>query len=309
MTQRTGVTYPDAVERVLARALEREPGKRHATAGELVSELRAAIGESGVGAGVALKPASVDIELDEGAGAGVEVEPSGSFARSASERKRRGALYAAVALGAVVLLGAGGWLALRDPAASASGVERPPSPVAPEAPVEPELALPRAAEAPLARRPRARDPEPAEAPAAPVAEEPPEVAEALAPRRGTRRRPPRTAPQQGSPPSAPPASPAASEPAPETTRDTARATELATEGQRALLGGQLPRAASLYRQATQADPSYAPAWRSLGLAEERMGHAPEAARLPALPAARAERQRRGDGAPALGGARDRVRPT
>ena len=60
--------------------------------------------------------------------------------------------------------------------------------------------------------------------------------------------------------------------------DAARASALVRDAQRALIGGQLARAAALFREATGVDSSHAAAWRGLGVAEERMSHAPEAAR-------------------------------
>ncbi|HJL15355.1 MAG TPA: protein kinase [Sandaracinaceae bacterium LLY-WYZ-13_1] len=64
----------------------------------------------------------------------------------------------------------------------------------------------------------------------------------------------------------------------EASRDPARAESLVREAGRALLRGRFANAATLYRQATRADRSHAPAWRGLGLAYERMGRSPEAAR-------------------------------
>ena len=64
----------------------------------------------------------------------------------------------------------------------------------------------------------------------------------------------------------------------EPARSPERAAELTSEGQRALLRGRLPQAARFFREATYNDPRHAPAWRGLGVSEERMGHAPEARR-------------------------------
>ena len=60
--------------------------------------------------------------------------------------------------------------------------------------------------------------------------------------------------------------------------DHERARRLTQEGTSALVGGQLPRAIQLFREATLAAPGHAPAWRGLGLANERMGRRPEAVR-------------------------------
>jgi Flp pilus assembly protein TadD len=61
-------------------------------------------------------------------------------------------------------------------------------------------------------------------------------------------------------------------------RDPARAAELAREATGALMRGELADAARLYRDATHADPGHGAAWRGLGLANERLGRAPEAVR-------------------------------
>lgn len=75
----------------------------------------------------------------------------------------------------------------------------------------------------------------------------------------------------------PPAEPAPSEPAvtaPELDPDRAR---LATKaGMRALVTGLLPAAIERFHEATRAAPRHAPAWRGLGLANERVGRKNEA---------------------------------
>jgi regulator of sirC expression with transglutaminase-like and TPR domain len=58
--------------------------------------------------------------------------------------------------------------------------------------------------------------------------------------------------------------------------DTAGAAQYAKQSSGALLRGELTRAIDLARRATQADPGYAIAWRSLGLALERAGSADQA---------------------------------
>ncbi len=74
--------------------------------------------------------------------------------------------------------------------------------------------------------------------------------------------------------SAPPTVTEMEEPA----RSPERAAELTALGQRALLRGRLPQAARFFREATYSDSRHAPAWRGLGISEERMNHAPEARR-------------------------------
>jgi serine/threonine-protein kinase len=57
-----------------------------------------------------------------------------------------------------------------------------------------------------------------------------------------------------------------------------RAVALTREGTTTMLQGRLPEAIRMFRDATMANPRYAPAWRQLGLANERLGRGPEAAR-------------------------------
>ncbi|HJL05652.1 MAG TPA: protein kinase [Polyangiaceae bacterium LLY-WYZ-15_(1-7)] len=60
--------------------------------------------------------------------------------------------------------------------------------------------------------------------------------------------------------------------------DRERAAERTAEANRMALRGLLPQALDAYRQATLADPRYAPAWRGAGITHERLGHDAEAAR-------------------------------
>lgn len=69
------------------------------------------------------------------------------------------------------------------------------------------------------------------------------------------------------------------EPAPEMTAvptDQARAERATQDGMKALIGGRLPSAIESFREATNASPKFAPAWRGLGLANEKMGRKSEA---------------------------------
>jgi Flp pilus assembly protein TadD len=69
-----------------------------------------------------------------------------------------------------------------------------------------------------------------------------------------------------------------------------------------MLQGRIPEAIRLFRDATLANPRHAPAWRGLGLANERLGRRPEAARAyeryltfaPNAPDAAEVRRRLGD---------------
>lgn len=57
-----------------------------------------------------------------------------------------------------------------------------------------------------------------------------------------------------------------------------RARELTQQAQTKLIRGQLADAARLFQQATYHDARHAPAWRGLGISQERLGHRPEARR-------------------------------
>ncbi len=61
-------------------------------------------------------------------------------------------------------------------------------------------------------------------------------------------------------------------------QDRTRAAELTNEANRLSLAGRLPAAAEKYREATLTAPSYAPAWRGLGIANERMNRTADALR-------------------------------
>ena len=59
-------------------------------------------------------------------------------------------------------------------------------------------------------------------------------------------------------------------------RDPDAAASSTRAGTAALIQGQLPGALAHFRRAVLADPSHAPAWRGIGLANERLGRTPEA---------------------------------
>ena len=61
-------------------------------------------------------------------------------------------------------------------------------------------------------------------------------------------------------------------------QNRARAAELTTEGNRLSLQGRLPDAIARFREATLMAPGYAPAWRGLGIANERMSRNADALR-------------------------------
>ena len=270
--ERTERRFDPVLEQVLARSLSRTPSRRPESAGELVRLLREAAEQ------IPDDATSVDLPRTAeraAAMAGTEVldrsERSERFTfslplRGPSERWYfAGAcalLLAALAGGAAWLTDEGGAEAARspdprevtsgpvvadvdlgpatavDPATIAAEI---PAGVEAPPPAEPPAPAP-AGPAPRRRRPRPRDE------AAPVADAPA----------------PSTAAEPGAPP------PATEE------RDLGAADALARRAGAALLRGQYPRARTLYRQATYADSAHPPAWRGLGLANERMGLAPEA---------------------------------
>lgn len=58
--------------------------------------------------------------------------------------------------------------------------------------------------------------------------------------------------------------------------DMSRAETANAEGMKALIAGRLPSAIESFREATNAAPRYAPAWRGLGIANEKLGRKSEA---------------------------------
>ena len=159
----------------------------------------------------------------------------------------------------------------------------PPSGVPPlaaaAAPVPPPTA---ASGTPLAAEPSA-PPEPSEVPAVPdPAAAPPaprRIAVAPAPSKAARAKAARaeaSAAREVAKPSEPALPPPAANIT--TTPDGPTATELGRAAQRELIQGHLAAAADLYSQATKVDPRNEPAWRGLGLANERLGRKAEAAK-------------------------------
>lgn len=247
MSERTQRPHSAAVEAVLARALSRNPSARPSSAGAFIAELRAAA--------TATEPVEESPAHGTDASGAFELSTPRSRAPEPAPSvptKRRAPLV----VGAIVLLLAlvGGGMVLWTGGKPAPSAQAAPPPE-PPAPSEPATEV----EAPA---PPVPDVAAEEIAAAEVAAPEPErvQATARAERAPARRR------QRSS-------EPTTDEPA-----DGARARELVRDAQRALIGGELARARSLFREATAVDPAHAPAWRGLGLAEERMNHAPEAAR-------------------------------
>ncbi|MCB9593799.1 MAG: tetratricopeptide repeat protein [Sandaracinaceae bacterium] len=256
-----GVVVEDGVEAALARGLARDPSRRHATAGDLIADL-----SRGAGSPVRRAPTPV------GDAPKVIVDPHlrpalrrprqrqlptevvRPLEKKASEpvevpmlKTRRPLLAAAAVVGALAL-GLVLWNLGPDEA-----------PAAAAAPAQP-VASPAPAPAPI---PDAVDP-----PEEPV--EPPVLADAVGipPRPVVERTPSIVASAPAAPATAdaPPAS------------DRVRAERLTRQGTHALTEGLVPQAIQRFGAATLADPDHAPAWRGLGLANQRMGRPAEARR-------------------------------
>ncbi|MCB9593040.1 MAG: protein kinase [Sandaracinaceae bacterium] len=281
--------FPADVEAVLAKALHRDPERRHASAGAFVTALAEAVARHPDGWGpdrsAPPKPRSGHRALVEGA-----PEPVSSVRESALSRAiapppwRRWPVLAAAALLLALVVGAAWW-------GSATGDTT--SPVVP--PDEPGAELPPVASSPTA------DPAPADtAPAdtvPPSETAPADTAPADTAPPSEAARPSETAPSDEAPrsptparaaerpadsdePVAEPAAPApvASEPArarprepeaPAPARDRAEAERLVQSAGSLLVRGDLAAATELLERARAADPTYAPTYRSLGLAHER----------------------------------------
>jgi serine/threonine-protein kinase len=279
--------FGDAIERVIARGLQRDPEQRYQSAGALIDALEEASRSAPTPDPAELEtlhnrvlPAGNRHEtLDDGEiplGSSDEVPVPGPDELSAARaqlvasgsassvppvvpRSRSGAI--AVVTLAAVLLALGAWLTSRRPEPH---VAQPSAPVV--APAPPALAPPAAPEpvAPVNIAPNA-EPAPAVEPPAP---QPAPVAHAAAKR--TPRAVERPAPQPA-PVVQPPAAPAAKPEAPS-------ADELNRAANQELLQGHLARAAELFERAAQRDPRNVSAYRGLGLSNERLGHNAEAVR-------------------------------
>jgi tetratricopeptide (TPR) repeat protein len=118
--------------------------------------------------------------------------------------------------------------------------------------------------------------QPAPPPSAAVHADPPHAAKHGAP--APKAAPPVQQPSAVAAPKAvPPAPPSVVQPK-AATPSGPTATELTQSAQRELIQGHLAAAADLYAQATRVDPRNEPAWRGLGLANERLGRTADAIR-------------------------------
>jgi serine/threonine-protein kinase len=313
LSEACGVAFPEAIERVIARALHKKPNMRPESAGAFVKELEDAV-NAGASAVSVPPPASIpprdreeaqtgrlirvpptsEMELDLWNAAPSAVPnhaPQNDAGLALPEIESRPPLDAPVVpkgRGRAIAVFAGGAAALllvvwaMMPSGSAKPVEKPivvtPKPEAAPTPAPAPVAVP----SPAVQEPVPTEPA-ATAPSATAA--PPTAAIAAKPRPSatatTNKRP--VAP----PPSAavvvkpiPAPTPVAVAPAPATPSYTGGQTapELNKAAMQALVSGHLALAAELYTRATQADPRSDAAFRGLGLVNERLGKKFEAVR-------------------------------
>jgi serine/threonine-protein kinase len=279
----TGFEFPDALEDALAKGLARDPKHRHGSAGAFVAALDAAALLHPIAAERSLPPpAAVGGGVDRAAG---EQPPHSAtdpldmpFGDSAAPdldsvtdrmrpskpdvRARRRLTFqlpvpgrrkpvvwiaAITALLALLL----GWFALRNDAqpqlSGAPSPEPVPTPAVAASTYDETLPVPSEPLPAVVEPPPAAAPVPAVLPASVT--------------RAAKRISQRDPPAQSKPAPAGPS-----------------ATELGLAAQRELIQGHLAAAAELYAQATRVDPRNEPAWRGLGLANERLGRTADAVR-------------------------------
>lgn len=280
----TGLAFPEEVEAVVLRGLARNPDERYVSAGEFAAELGLAILRMSRPNLPALSLPSEDQGLRSPSASGPVVAstwrsrpqatpPPAVGAETGETKKSRWRMPVALASVGLILGGAALLLSkdavIPDEAASAAPV----LPVLPPASPPPSA---RADEEKLVTPEEVLAESGAPSPAMPEDEEPTR-ASTLKEKRGRTRRT-ETSEERAKAAPVPPSSPA-----PPTVdspglavEDRARAESLAREGTTALVAGRIPEAIAHFRSATLAHPRYAPAWRGLGLANERLGRAPEA---------------------------------
>jgi serine/threonine-protein kinase len=287
--------FGDAIERVVARGLQRDPELRYQSAGALIDALEDAARSEPAPDPTEMatlhdRHVSNDDEgepLDENEillGSSDEVPMPGSEELSAAHaplpasatatdtsvelpRSRTGAL-AVVVLAAMVLLAFGAWFTSRRPAAH---VAQPSRPVAAPAPAAEPAPAPEPAKvvAPVNIAPSAAPVAAPETPAAPVSAPAPVVR--AVPKRRASERPVQPAIAQPAP------APQVAAPTPRPA-DAPSAEELNRSANQELLQGHLGRAAELFERAAQRDPRNVAAYRGLGLSNERLGRNAEAVR-------------------------------
>jgi serine/threonine protein kinase len=291
LSQAIGAPVAEAVEDVMARALDRKPENRQHTAGDFVRALRAAIQASPP---MPSRPAPPLAPRPRSA----PPRAATSLAPRRDARQRASGWIAGLALLLALGLGVGAVLFSAGEETVASSTPDPI--VVPSTPAP--VVAPVVATAPAVVEPPPTPeipPAPATAADTTVAETTPVATIATPHPRGGR------TPRAGHG-AAPAATPTAATPTTGSTaaasattttattpvaavaerpssgegsadqRGAERAQALVREAQSALLRGEVARARELYREATGASPRNPAAWRGLGLASERMSLAPEA---------------------------------
>jgi serine/threonine-protein kinase len=295
---------PPSLEAVIVRAMDREAGNRWESASAMERALEDAQRNSGISFDglrrlseppPSRKRASASME-----GYQLETERVRTAEMQAPIR-RGGSRGLLIAGGAALLVGVGVVVGLFGPGGEPSAGEhvavprddQAAAPAATTATTTAPLDLPRAPDPALQAAPAA--PAEAQVAAAPSAAVPAEPAAPAAEREpaGERRerrsaagkaREAAAAAKRGAddvrpaaPPAPEPKAPAAPAPAPAAATGPSPG-ELVQQASAAFIQGQMPRARSLYREATAKAPSNADAWRGLGMVSSRMGQREEAKR-------------------------------
>ena len=292
-----GRPYTPELEEVSRRVLAIDPQRRYGSAGEFLRAFsEAAFATPVPDTGIIARAPTERIESSPEPGrvsSGVKTrepsvprEPSGSRQESISysligiKRKPSRLMWTALGLVLLTLVVIGLWRSINgtplaeqspvvpiEPTPAAPEFEVPADPVAPEAEPKPVtkparvVAKPEPTPEPRIARPK---PEPR-----PVVSQPPRPTTSAAPRKAQPK------PVAVQPKTRPAPTPTPREAAPD---DRAAAVRLTKEGTSAFAQGRLSSAAGLFRDATLVAPGYAPAWRGLGLANERMGSTTSALR-------------------------------
>jgi eukaryotic-like serine/threonine-protein kinase len=286
--------FPIELEEVVARGLARDPNDRYSSATAFIGDMRAVVEtlleprtpprpEGAFGIEHAFPPRGETPPSTPKPASTPTMASQEALARTVrkgeiAERLMIGAAILLVAAGIIVAVARVGSNGAR-PVVDAIAVKAPPpdSVAADRDGVASEKALFEAEKARVEERSpevERADPERAE-PEGALPSEPRKKPERRAEKRGSR--PPSkilVKARIASPPGTTPRDASLNATAPAT--DVERARTLTREGMKSLVQGLIPQAIASFRDATRARPSYAPAWRGLGLANEKMGRAKEA---------------------------------
>lgn len=294
----THTRFPEEIERIVARVLDRDPAKRHATAGELEADFRHAVASFRDEKTPLIHPVDTPAPQQTAPTPGpVSLEASSRDLRASLPKRRAGAWMLAGLLAFAAAVGAA-WIALSEqradafraipePAVHAPGLA--PLDVPAEPAVEPGLDVdPGPGALPMLATSAAADGDDADLPAGIEAPEAPLWSETLPPEHSIAVARPREPAADASGPE-PVVELAAMEPAPSPPArwtapapsavaedtDTATYAALTREGYRRLARGELTLAVERFEAA---GPRSAGALRGLGLAYERLGRREDAAR-------------------------------